>query len=248
MSDSLWLHGLQPTRLLCPWNFPGKNTGVGCHFLLQFIIFCYSSPSWLIHPHCYPFQRVLILSSIKENRCFLNLNSSLVWLLLWDFYLQSHPLQTPFHLDSLLNLRLYFKSEVSFSSSTAPFSAFPFPQFHLIISKILPFYNPLSLLQGFPGGTSGKEPICQCKRCKRRVWLLGQEDPPEEDIATHSHILAWRIPWTEEPSRLLVHRVAKSLTQLNTHASLLQIKKPSFLFCFSCNQLPTCDWMISIVL
>ena len=28
-------HGLQPTRLLCPWNFPGKNTEVGCHFLLQ---------------------------------------------------------------------------------------------------------------------------------------------------------------------------------------------------------------------
>ena len=27
--------GLQPTRLLCPWNSPGKNTGVGCHFLLQ---------------------------------------------------------------------------------------------------------------------------------------------------------------------------------------------------------------------
>ena len=28
-------HGLQPTRLLCPWDFPGKNTGLGCHFLLQ---------------------------------------------------------------------------------------------------------------------------------------------------------------------------------------------------------------------
>ena len=28
-------HGLQPARLLCPWNFPGKNPGVGCHFLLQ---------------------------------------------------------------------------------------------------------------------------------------------------------------------------------------------------------------------
>ena len=28
-------YGLWPARLLCPWNFPGKNTGVGCHFLLQ---------------------------------------------------------------------------------------------------------------------------------------------------------------------------------------------------------------------
>ena len=35
MSDSLQPHGLQPTRLLHPWDSPGKNTGVGCHFLLQ---------------------------------------------------------------------------------------------------------------------------------------------------------------------------------------------------------------------
>ena len=34
-SDSLRPHGLEPTRLLYSWNFPGKNTGVGCHFLLQ---------------------------------------------------------------------------------------------------------------------------------------------------------------------------------------------------------------------
>ena len=35
MPDSLGPHGLQPTRLLCPWDFPGKDSGVGCHFLLQ---------------------------------------------------------------------------------------------------------------------------------------------------------------------------------------------------------------------
>ena len=35
VSDSVWPHGLQPARLLCPWDFPGKNTGAGCHFLLQ---------------------------------------------------------------------------------------------------------------------------------------------------------------------------------------------------------------------
>ena len=35
MSESLQPHGLQPSRLLCPWDFPGKNTGVVCHFLLQ---------------------------------------------------------------------------------------------------------------------------------------------------------------------------------------------------------------------
>ena len=35
VSDSLQSHGLEPTRILHPWNFPGKSTGVGCHFLLQ---------------------------------------------------------------------------------------------------------------------------------------------------------------------------------------------------------------------
>ena len=35
VSNFLWLHGLQTTTLLCPWDFLGKNTGVGCHFLLQ---------------------------------------------------------------------------------------------------------------------------------------------------------------------------------------------------------------------
>ena len=35
VSDSSGPHGLQPTRLLCPWDFPGKSTGVGCDHLLQ---------------------------------------------------------------------------------------------------------------------------------------------------------------------------------------------------------------------
>ena len=35
VADSLQTHGLQPTRLFCSWDFPGKYTEVGCHFLLQ---------------------------------------------------------------------------------------------------------------------------------------------------------------------------------------------------------------------
>ena len=37
MSDSVGPHKWQPTSLLCPWYSPGKNTGVGCHFLLQYM-------------------------------------------------------------------------------------------------------------------------------------------------------------------------------------------------------------------
>ena len=48
-SDSLQLHGLQPTRLLCPWNLPGKNTGAGCDFLLQGIFLTQGSNPRLLH-------------------------------------------------------------------------------------------------------------------------------------------------------------------------------------------------------
>ena len=52
--------------------------------------------------------------------------------------------------------------------------------------------------RGFPGGTSGKEPACQCRRRQRPgVRSLGGEDPLEEEMTTHSSILAWRIPWTK---------------------------------------------------
>ena len=37
MSDSLRPYGPRPARLLCPWDSPGKNNGVGCHFLLQLL-------------------------------------------------------------------------------------------------------------------------------------------------------------------------------------------------------------------
>ena len=58
-------------------------------------------------------------------------------------------------------------------------------------------------MRGFPGGTVGKEPARQCRRHNTtQVQSLGQDDPLEEGVATHSSILAWRIPWTEEPGRL----------------------------------------------
>ena len=53
-----------------------------------------------------------------------------------------------------------------------------------------------------PGGASGKEPKCQCKRHETRVRSVVQEGPLEEGMATCSNILAWRMLWTEEPGRL----------------------------------------------
>ena len=49
MSDCLQTHGLQPTRLLCPWYFPGKDTRVGFHFFLQEIFLTQGSNLGLLH-------------------------------------------------------------------------------------------------------------------------------------------------------------------------------------------------------
>ena len=56
---------------------------------------------------------------------------------------------------------------------------------------------------GLPGGTSGKEPAYQCKRHTRFEFdpQVGKI-PWKRALATHSSILAWRIPWTEEPGGL----------------------------------------------
>ena len=47
-----------------------------------------------------------------------------------------------------------------------------------------------------------KNLLAMQKMQERQVQSLDQEDPLEEGTATHSRILAWRIPWTEEPGRL----------------------------------------------
>ena len=52
---------------------------------------------------------------------------------------------------------------------------------------------------GFPSGSVVKNPPSMQEA---RVQSLGQEDPPEEGMAVHSSILAWRIPWTEGPQGL----------------------------------------------
>ena len=48
LCPTLWPYGLQPTRLLCPWDFPGKNTGVGCHSLLQGNFLTQGLNPWLL--------------------------------------------------------------------------------------------------------------------------------------------------------------------------------------------------------
>ena len=66
MSDSLLSSGLYPTRLLCPWDSPGKNTGVGCHSLLQGIFLTQGSKPDLPH-----FREILYDLSHLGSPCLL---------------------------------------------------------------------------------------------------------------------------------------------------------------------------------
>ena len=95
ISNSLRSHGLQSIRLLCPWDFPGKNTGVGCHFLLQGIFPTQGYNSCLLHGRqilyteppgklCqYPFSKRSGINSSWERkyfRVFCNLQLVLIFI------------------------------------------------------------------------------------------------------------------------------------------------------------------------
>ena len=85
-SDSLWPCGPWPTRRLCLWNFPSKNTGVGCHFLLQRIhptqgsnrhfLHCQADSSPLRHPESQSHHH---LSTVSFNKMCIII---LTWVLL----------------------------------------------------------------------------------------------------------------------------------------------------------------------
>ena len=57
-------------------------------------------------------------------------------------------------------------------------------------------------VRGIPSGASGEQLTYHCRRHATWAQSLGWEDPLEEGMETHSSILAWRIPWTEEPGGL----------------------------------------------
>ena len=61
-----------------------------------------------------------------------------------------------------------------------------------------------------------------------RIQSLGKEDPLEEGLATHASILAWRIPWTEEPGVLLSMGLQRVEHNWATNALLLEMWKLSY--------------------
>jgi len=72
--------------------------------------------------------------------------------------------------------------------------------------------NDLHGFMGFPGGASGKELACKCRRHETWVQSLGWEDVLEESMATHTSILAWRISMDSGAWQATVHAVTKTQT------------------------------------
>ena len=66
------------------------------------------------------------------------------------------------------------------------------------------FWSKWEMLHlGLPRWLSGKESSCQCRKHRRHGFdSLSRENPLEEEMATQSSILAWKIPWTEESGGL----------------------------------------------
>ena len=106
MSDSSPPHGLQPTRLLHSWDFPGKSTGVGCHHLLRFLMLdntktlCPSTraPNSGILGKCCIFQNVPINRPLlnhskcdhKQTKTYFGFYRP------WLNHIESHSIFTPF--------------------------------------------------------------------------------------------------------------------------------------------------------
>ena len=126
-------HGLWSARLLCPWNFLGKNTGVGCHALLQGIFLTQGSNTHFFVPPA-------LVGGFFTNSAT------------WEAVLSSvkEICQVP--------------------------SAYPVPCLSAsLVAQLIK--NPPAM---------------------QETWVrsLGWEDPLEKEKATHTSILAWRIPWT----------------------------------------------------
>ena len=78
----------------------------------------------------------------------------------------------------------------------------------LLFMEAPPQINFKYIKMDFPGAARSKESPCQCRRCRRckrcRFDVWGQEGLLEKEIAHHFSILAWNIPWAEEPGGLQV--------------------------------------------
>ena len=120
-------------------------------------------------------------------------------------------------------------------------------------------FPKIILNDGLPRWCSGEESTCHLQEVQEKwIWSLDWEDALEKEMATHSSILAWKVPWTEEPSRQFIglqrvgHNWETACTHTHTHtfkmiSSKLQLYHGFQWFCSSCPAcLSYCSGMTSL--
>ena len=106
-SDSFQSREPEPTTLLCPWNFPGRNTGVGCHFLLQGF-FLTQDPTWVswiscigrgVLYSCAAWESLFNSKPSLDCRGTYPLGRSVLFQVSWRYHFRWTFVIIPFHID-----------------------------------------------------------------------------------------------------------------------------------------------------
>ena len=174
MEEVIFYHK-EPTRLLCPWDFPGKNIGVGCRFLLQRIFLTQGSNLCLFHLLHWKAGSLPLTPTGKPQRVLKPVTHE------WKNSSKNKWMTSSF---SFFNL-IFFKWRIIVLQYCVGFCHILTWISHRSIRLLPPETLPSS-----PSSFCPSPPAVQ----ETPVWLLGREDPLEKSMATHSSILARRIP------------------------------------------------------
>ena len=226
MYDSLWSHGLQHARPPCPSPTPRVYSN-SC--LLS--RWCHPTISSSVIPFSSCLQSFPVSGSFPMSQSFASGDQSIgarnqtekLSKYCWSSLQVNLPTCQNFFVTQNQYLQRAFVGSFGDMHIVKNNLSHPMHSSQLMLNKT----SISAFLFQRSDGASGKESTCQCRRRETQVWSLGQEGPVEEGMATHSSILAWRIPWTEEPGR--VHGVAKNQTQLKWLSTFAHTKQVSVL-------------------
>ena len=221
LSHSLQPHGLWPTRLLCWWDFPDKNTGVGCHSLLQEIFPTQGLNLHFLHWHIdsLPLHHLGTASAIKTGFFFFFngkcrkdkivfplpvhhcIHSILLWF--WHTAWTTYPCcmkeenctQAKQPRVDALYTQTWGRCNILKRSICCLWK---------INSHISMIQSPIQTEFAYVCWASLVAQRLKRLPAMRETWVrsLGGEDLLEKEMATHCSILAWTIPWMEEPGGL----------------------------------------------
>ena len=176
-------HGLQPTRLLRPWDFPGKSTGVGCHCLLRLIQLAMKKQEWRLRG-----KKIKRKNRLSKKRH--------IWTT--DFFYKGIK-TTGWEKDSLFNNWCWNNWKSIFLSIKK--KADPC---HNLYVKLLTVDHRSKFLKLKTFRVNTEENLCELGVHKDfLVWYWKSiTHKTEKAMAPYSSTLAWKIPWMEEQGRL----------------------------------------------